>query len=173
MDLGSLPCACGLAARPRRPFGITKSTAEAPRSGAGLLAQGACGLSAGTAPATLRLRGRSLIQGAAAGRVSKGGNTQSARSHPSRRALRALLRVRPFACDGSNSTGKTLVDQAVELAGVLAGDLMGDVGRQVAELLGDVFRGIGPDAVGMRIVGAPHQGLDAHILDQLGADAVV
>ena len=67
----------------------------------------------------------------------------------------------------------TLVHQAVELAGVLAGDLVGDVARQVAELLGDVFRGIRPDAVGMRIVGAPHQGLDAHILDQLGADAVV
>src|SRR5690242_11600359 len=66
-----------------------------------------------------------------------------------------------------------LVDQAVELAGVLAGDLVGDVGRQVAELLGDVFSGIRPDAVGMRVVGAPHQGFDAHVLDQLGADAVV
>src|SRR5262249_52167566 len=108
MDLGSLPCACGLAVRPRRPFGITKSTAEAPRSGAGLLAQRAGGPSAGPAPATLRPRGPSLIQGAAAGRVSKGGNTQSARSHPSRRALRALLRMRSLACDDSNCTGKTL-----------------------------------------------------------------
>src|SRR5580704_18964671 len=65
MDLGSLPCACGLAVRPRRPFGITKSTAEAPSSGTGLAAPGANGLSADTAPFMLRRRGPFLIQGAA------------------------------------------------------------------------------------------------------------
>src|SRR5688500_8996674 len=73
MDLGSHPCACGLAVRPRRPFGITKSTAEAPSSGTGLLAPGANGLSADTAPPSLRRRDPSLIQGAHAVRVSKGG----------------------------------------------------------------------------------------------------
>ena len=49
---------------------------------------------------------------------------------------------------------------------------MRDVGRQVAELLGDVLGGVRPHAVGVRVVGAPHQGLDAHVVDQLGADAV-
>src|SRR5689334_24245285 len=37
----------------------------------------------------------------------------------------------------------------------------------------DVLRRFRPDAVRMREVGTPHQRLDAHILDQLGADAVV
>src|SRR4030095_1370434 len=63
MDFGSHPCACGLTVQPRRPFGITKSTAEAPRSGTGLPARGAYGLSADTAPPSLRRRGLFLIQG--------------------------------------------------------------------------------------------------------------
>src|SRR5438132_13293104 len=64
------------------------------------------------------------------------------------------------------------VDQAVELAGVLAGDLVNDVGREAGELLLDVFRGFRPHPVGMRVVGAPHQGLDADVVDELGADRV-
>src|SRR6185369_8643774 len=87
MDFGSHPCACGLAVRPRRPFVITKSTAEAPSSGTGLLAPGAHGLSTDTAPPSLRRRRPFLIQGAAAGRVSKGGNSPVV-AHPSRRTLR-------------------------------------------------------------------------------------
>src|SRR5213594_1392738 len=63
--------------------------------------------------------------------------------------------------------------QPVELPRVLARDLVRDVGRQVAELLGDVLRRLRPDAVGMRVVGAPHEGLDAHVVDQPGTDAVV
>src|SRR2546425_11965621 len=66
----------------------------------------------------------------------------------------------------------SLVDQPVELAGVLTGDLGDDVRGQVAELLGDIFRRLGPDTVGMRIVGAPHERLDADIVDQLGADRI-
>src|SRR6185436_19428345 len=62
--------------------------------------------------------------------------------------------------------------QPVELAGVLAGDLVRDVGRQVAELLLDVLRRLGPHAVAVRVVRAPHERLDAHVLDELGADAV-
>src|SRR6516162_10086037 len=73
MDVGSLPCACGLAVRPWRPFGMTKSTAEAPSSGTGLLTLGACGLSADTAPTTLRLCDLCLIQGGREAAVSKGG----------------------------------------------------------------------------------------------------
>src|SRR6516225_1532891 len=65
-----------------------------------------------------------------------------------------------------------LVDQTVELAGVLAGHLAGDFGGQVAELLVDVLLRFRPYPIGMRVVGAPHQGLDPHLLDQLGADAV-
>src|SRR5437016_11764856 len=40
------------------------------------------------------------------------------------------------------------------------------------ELLLDVARRLGPDAVGMRIVRPPHERLDAHLLDQLGADRI-
>src|SRR5213594_771928 len=62
--------------------------------------------------------------------------------------------------------------EPVELARVLAGDLVRDVGRQVAELLLDVLRRLRPHAVAVRIVGAPHERLDAHVLDALGVDAV-
>src|SRR2546427_7464073 len=63
--------------------------------------------------------------------------------------------------------------QPVELPRVLARDLVRDVGREVAELLGDVLRRLGPHAVGMRVVGAPHERLDAHVVDEPGADAIV
>src|SRR5215470_18546218 len=64
------------------------------------------------------------------------------------------------------------VYESVELGGVLAGDLVHDIGRQIGELLGDVLRAFRPDTVGMRVIRAPHQGLDPHILDELGADPV-
>src|SRR5262249_2764202 len=98
MDFGSHPCACGLAVRPRRPFGMTKSTAEAPCSGTGLHAPGACGLSADTAPTTLRRCDLCLIQGAHAVRVSKGGQHTGC-SFPSFETPRFawLLRMRRFA----------------------------------------------------------------------------
>src|SRR3954452_7042629 len=73
----------------------------------------------------------------------------------------------------SASADLASVDQPVELARVLAGHLVGDVGRQMAELLVDVLLRLRPDTVGTREVGAPHQGLDPHTLDQLGADPVV
>src|ERR1700704_3987772 len=62
--------------------------------------------------------------------------------------------------------------QAIELSGVLAGDLVDDVRREMAELLLDVTRRLRPDPIGMRIVRAPHERLDAHLLDQLGADRI-
>src|SRR5713101_8918950 len=61
-----------------------------------------------------------------------------------------------------------LLDQTVEFPGVFTGDLVRRLGRQVAELLLDVLRGLGPDAVAVRVVGAPHERLDAHLVDQLG-----
>src|SRR5215475_13067020 len=63
-------------------------------------------------------------------------------------------------------------DEPVELAGVLAGDLVHDVGRQMPELLLDEAGRLRPDTVRVRIVRAPHERLDAHVLDELGADAV-
>src|SRR6266478_8508653 len=69
-------------------------------------------------------------------------------------------------------TGTSLVDQAVELAGILAGHLEGGFGRQMAELLFDVFLRFRPHAIRVRIVRTPHQRLYPHLLDQLGADAV-
>src|SRR5205823_5495472 len=61
---GSRPCACGLAVRPRRPFGITNPAEGAPCSGTGSTALGAAGLPSATAIVTLRWqRGIRLIQG--------------------------------------------------------------------------------------------------------------
>jgi hypothetical protein len=65
-----------------------------------------------------------------------------------------------------------LVDEPVELGGVLAGDLVHDFRGEAGELLLDVFRGFGPDAVGVRVVRALHHRLDADIVDELGADRV-
>src|SRR5262245_38336778 len=67
-----------------------------------------------------------------------------------------------------------LLDQAVELAGVRAGDLLDHVLRQVSELLLDVLRRLRPDAVGVRVVGGPHERLRAHLGDALvpRADAI-
>src|SRR5579862_4717577 len=45
------------------------------------------------------------------------------------------------------------VDQIVELAGILAGHLVGGFGRQVRELLVDVLLRFRPHPVGMREVG--------------------
>src|SRR5438067_1719233 len=64
------------------------------------------------------------------------------------------------------------VDQAVKFGRVLASDLVNDVGRPARELLLDVFRGFRPHAVGVRIIGAPHQRFDADVVDELGADPV-
>src|SRR5205085_9383544 len=91
---------------------------------------------------------------------------------------------RPTGCLFLSITAKTtaalgapphavlLVDRPVELPGVLAGDLVDDFGGQARELFLDVFRGFRPHPVGVRVVGAPHQGLDADVVDELGADRV-
>src|SRR5215813_15455413 len=68
--------------------------------------------------------------------------------------------------------GPALRDQAIELPGVLTGDLAHDVGGQVAKLLLDVLRRFRPDPVWMRVVRPPHQRLHADVVDELGADAV-
>src|SRR5215831_7582868 len=80
-----------------------------------------------------------------------------------RRALCATVAMTPPA---------GLRDQPVELPRVLAGDLLHHVGGQVPELLLDVLGRLGPHAVGVRIVRGPHQRLHAHLVDELGADAV-
>ena len=59
------------------------------------------------------------------------------------------------------------VDQVVEFGGVLAGDLVHDLGREAGELLLDVFCGFGPNAVGVRVVRTPHHRLDADVVDKL------
>src|SRR5262245_40839817 len=68
--------------------------------------------------------------------------------------------------------GARLLDQAVELAGVLARDLLDHVGRQVAELLFDVLRRLWPHPVGVRVVRGPHERLGTHLVDHLRADPV-
>src|SRR5262247_3219177 len=55
------------------------------------------------------------------------------------------------------------LDQSVELAGVLADDLALDGRADAGEVLGDPLLRVGPDAVGVRIVRAPH---DVVLADQ-------
>src|SRR4051812_31872859 len=64
-------------------------------------------------------------------------------------------------------------DQAVEPSGVVTRDHARDLRRQLLELLADVLLGLRPDAIGVRVVRAPHERLGAHLVDELEADAVV
>src|SRR5439155_873360 len=85
-------------------------------------------------------------------------------------------RARRSTTEGSGSARSPAArsaDQAVKLPRVLAGHLPRDLGGQVRELLGDVFLRLRPHAIRMRVVRAPHQRLDAHLVDELGAHAVV
>src|SRR5882762_6312278 len=66
-----------------------------------------------------------------------------------------------------------LARQAVELRRVVTRDHPRDLGRQLLELLADVLLGLRPDAIGVRVVRAPHERLRAHVVDELEADAVV
>src|SRR4051794_11590406 len=70
------------------------------------------------------------------------------------------------------SLAASSVHQPVELRGVLAGDLVHGLGREAGELLLDILRAFRPDAVRVWVVGAPHQGFNPHLLDQLRPDAV-
>src|ERR1700730_3375956 len=86
--------------------------------------------------------------------------------------ITAKTAAAPRSPDGRRRSLWLSVDQPVKLAGVLAGDLVHDFGREAGELLLDVFRGFRPHGVGVRVVGAPHQGLDADVVDELRADRV-
>src|SRR5713226_2872380 len=79
---------------------------------------------------------------------------------------------RPVSRPGDAEPRRTLADQPVELARVLAGHLVSQLRGQMAELLVDVLRRLRPHAVAVRIVRAPHQRLHAHVVDELGADTV-
>ena len=64
------------------------------------------------------------------------------------------------------------IDEAVEFGGVVADDfLAGGVG-QVAEFALDVFLRVGPDAVGVREVRAPHDVVFAELVEEFHADRV-
>src|SRR5574339_1047778 len=68
--------------------------------------------------------------------------------------------------------GSSLLDQAVEPPGVQARDLAHRGRRQVSELLLDVLGRLRPHPVAVGVVGPPHQGVLADLVDQLGADPV-
>src|SRR4030095_5380307 len=91
---------------------------------------------------------------------------------PSRTSAMPRATARPGGPARFIAVGARLLDQAVELAGVLARDLGEPGGRQVAELLLDVLRRLGPHTVGVRVVRRPHERLGAHLVDHLGTDAV-
>src|SRR5206468_12187532 len=97
---------------------------------------------------------------------------------PRARAFRFERRLRRRNRSGGGSEGgrspppRFLGYQPVELARVLAGHLVSQLRGQMAELLVDVLGRLRPHAVPVRIVRAPHQRLHAHVVDELGADAV-
>src|SRR5262249_56770896 len=91
---------------------------------------------------------------------------------PSRSSAMPRPTARPSGPARFIAVGARLLDQAVELAGVLARDLVDHVGGQVAELLFDVLRRLGPHPVAWPVVRRPHQRLGAHLVDHLRADAV-
>src|SRR5262249_60882186 len=74
---------------------------------------------------------------------------------PSRSSAMPRATARPGGPARFIAVGARLLDQAVELAGVLARDLVDHVGGQVAELLFDVLRRLGPHPVGVRGVRRP------------------
>src|SRR5262245_5977065 len=81
-------------------------------------------------------------------------------------------RIRSRSLRSTRESAPLSSAQPVELAGVVAGDLAKHVGWQMAELFLDVLGRLRPHAVGMRVVGAPHEGLDPDVVDELGADGV-
>src|SRR5207237_3627361 len=89
---------------------------------------------------------------ASAARRSGTWSTNWPRAGSSRRDTTSRAACSPAACSWWHAAG-TLLDQAVELPRVLAGDLLDDVLREMAELLLDVLRGLRPDAVRVRVVG--------------------
>src|SRR4030095_1091158 len=108
------------------------------------------------------------------GRLLPGDGTRTTKSNrlgnaPSRRRQpRPMVRItRPVLFRVAR-----LPDQPVELPRVLADDLPDGRGRQMSELLLDVLRGLRPHAVAVGIVRAPHEGVLADLVDELGADAV-
>src|SRR5205823_9198196 len=72
----------------------------------------------------------------------------------------------------SSSSRAALEREAVELRGVLADDLAADVGGQVAQLALHVLARVRPHAVGMRKVRAPHDLVDAELVDELDPDRI-
>src|SRR5438093_837285 len=62
--------------------------------------------------------------------------------------------------------------EAVERGGVVADDLPPRGGGQLTELAVDVLLRIGPHAVGMREVRAPHDLVGAQLVEQLHADRI-
>src|SRR5262249_37258814 len=62
--------------------------------------------------------------------------------------------------------------ETVELRCVVTDDLAPHAGGQVSELALDVLARVGPHAVGMRKIGAPHDLVVAELVQQLDADGI-
>src|SRR6266404_7430536 len=81
-------------------------------------------------------------------------------------------------CRAEPAMGRTenaeaeLIHKPVQLRGVVANDLAACVLGQMAELALDVFLRVGPDAIGVREIRAPHDVVLAELVEQFHADRV-
>src|SRR5205823_7305094 len=67
---------------------------------------------------------------------------------------------------------ESLVAEAIELHRIVAGDLALGLGRDGGQLAGQELLAVGPDAIGVREVRAPHDVVLAQVVEQLDADRV-
>src|SRR5262245_53808783 len=102
-------------------------------------------------------------------------------ANPPSSALRAVSRSasrdRTLSAKTPNRNGRWRTTgsaqlEPVQAGGVFADDLVADAVREVAELALAVRPGVGPDAVGMGEVRAPHDLVGAEIVEQLDPDRV-
>src|SRR5215470_19868143 len=80
--------------------------------------------------------------------------------------------LRPQRLGGGVLFPGPLVDESVQLAGVLADDLVANFCGQVAQLTLDEFARIGPHAVRVREVRTPHDGIVPNVVEEFDADAI-
>src|SRR5260370_39899847 len=91
---------------------------------------------------------------------------------PDQRARCATARQDPCTAETFPSCFLPSASEAVECLRVVADDLAPHVRGQMPELPLEILLRVGPHAVGMREVGAPHDLVGAELVQELDADRV-